>query len=232
MNETSECQDNSIRVILVDDHQAILEGLTTWINRQPDMQMIGSASEAQLAMKLIENGHPQVVIVDLSLRDSDGIDLIKRILLRSPEINVLVCSMYPEIPYAQRALNSGAKGYISKDCSSEEIIEAIRTIAQGKYHTSKDVSEWLLKAQFGRKTVRTGQNRDLYEELSDREIQVFEHIGKGLTTIEIASRLHLSSHTVETYRLRMKAKLGIKHNAELGSKATEWVLDKQRTDDI
>ena len=105
MIETRDSQD-PIRVILVDDHQAILEGMTTWINRQPDMQMIGSVSDANLAMKLIEKEAPQVAIVDLSLRDSDGIDLIKRILLRSPEINVLVCSMYPEIPYAQRALNS------------------------------------------------------------------------------------------------------------------------------
>jgi DNA-binding NarL/FixJ family response regulator len=229
--ETRDSQD-PIRVILVDDHQAILEGMTTWINRQPDMQMIGSVSDANLAMKLIEKEAPQVAIVDLSLRDSDGIDLIKRILLRSPEINVLVCSMYPEIPYAQRALNSGAKGYISKDCSSEEIIEAIRTIADGKYHTSKAVSEWLLKAQFGRKKMGASPNRGTYEDLSDRELQVFEHIGKGLTTIEIASRLHLSSHTVETYRQRMKAKLGIKHNSELGFKATQWVLEKQKIDEI
>lgn len=227
MIETIVCQE-TIRVILVDDHPAILEGLTTWINRQPDMQMVGSSSEANLAINLIENGAPQVVIVDLSLRDSDGMDLIKRILARSPDMNVLVCSMYPEIPYAQRALNSGAKGYVSKDCTSEEIIEAIRTIAKGKYHTSKAVSDWLLKAQFGRKKMAEPQNKGCYEELSDRELQVFEHIGKGLTTIEIASRLHLSSHTVETYRQRMKAKLGIKHNSELGSKATQWVLEKQK----
>ena len=226
MIETSQCQD-SIRVVLVDDHPAILEGLTTWINRQSDMQIVGASSEANLAMSLIDSEVPQVVIVDLSLRDSDGIDLIKRILARNPEMNILVCSMYPEIPYARRALNSGAKGYVSKDCTSEEIVEAVRSIAKGNYHTSKVVSESLLKSQFGRKRMSQIKNKGCYEELSDREIQVFEHIGKGLTTMEIASRLHLSSHTVETYRQRIKAELGIKHNSELGSKATQWVLDKK-----
>lgn len=227
MIETGVCQE-MIRVILVDDHPAILEGLTSWINRQPDMQMIGLSSEANQAMNLIAKEAPHVVVVDLSLRDSDGMDLIKRILAQSIEMNVLVCSMYPEIPYAQRALSTGAKGYISKECTSEEIIEAIRKVSQGDYHTSKAVSDALFKSQFGRKKNRDPKNHGCYEELSDREIQVFEHIGKGLTTVEIASRLHLSSHTVETYRLRMKAKLGIKHNSELGSKATQWVLEKQK----
>ena len=228
MIEPSISQD-LIRVILVDDHPAILEGLTTWISRQPDMTMVGSSSDANQAMNLIEDEAPQVAIVDLSLRDSDGMDLIRRILARSPEINVLVCSMYPEIPYAQRAFNSGAKGYISKDCTSEEITEAIRTISKGNYHTSKAVSDWLIKAQFGRKKIADPQKNGCYDELSDRELQVFEHIGKGLTTVEIASRLHLSGHTVETYRQRMKAKLGIKHNSELSSKATQWVFEKQKT---
>lgn len=215
--------NETIKVMIVDDHPAMREGLGMWIDRQPDMQVCCDAGDAITAMNLIGNRRPDVVVLDLSLKDSDGIDLLKQIVARDPDIRVLVCSMHAEVPYAERTLNNGAKGFIGKQCETTQIIEAIRTVAKGEFYTSKYVADRLMSKVFGRsKTTRTETS---IENLSDRELQVFQHIGEGLTTAEISERLHLSTHTIETYRQRMKAKLGIKTNSQLACKATKWLME-------
>lgn len=215
-----------IRILVVDDHPAMREGLGIWISRQPDMEMVGEAADANTAMKLIEATRPDVVVVDLSLKESDGVDLIRRIVALDLSIHILVCSMHPEIPYAMRTLKLGARGYIGKQCGGEEITDAIRKVAQGDYFTSKAVSEQLLKEVLKPRKADNGSGLQV-SILSDRELQVFEHIGRGLTMREITDRLHLSSNTIETYRQRIKMKLNIHSNADLSSKAVQWVLENQ-----
>lgn len=209
--------------MVVDDHPAMREGLGMWINRQADMEFCGDAADVLTALKRIRESPPDVLVLDLALKDSDGIDLLKQLHTTNSSVAVLVCSMHPEIPYAERTMNNGARGFIGKHCEIDEIIEAIRTVARGEYYTSKAVSDRLMSKVFGGSSKR--RMASSMETLSDRELQVFQHIGEGLTIAEISNRLHLSTHTVETYRQRMKAKLGVKTNTELACKATKWMME-------
>lgn len=218
--------NGSIKVMIVDDHPAVIEGLSMWISRQADMEFCCSAMDAINALAKIRSNRPDVVVLDLSLKESDGIDLLKQIVAKDDRIQVLVCSMHPEIPFAERTLNNGARGFISKQSESSQIIEAIRTVAQGEFYTSKLVSDRLMSKVFGKS--KPPKSVISLENLSDRELQVFQHLGEGMTTAEISVRMHLSSHTIETYRQRMKAKMGIKSNSELACKATKWLLEMQR----
>lgn len=218
---------DSIRVLVVDDHPAMREGLGLWIDRQKDMQLVGEAGDVTTAMNLIFKTEPTVVVVDLSLQESDGMDLIRRILAHDNTANVLVCSMHPEIPYAKRSMKLGAKGFIGKSSTSDEIISAIRTVAQGRRYTSQSLQDRLINDMFGPGKPKNSHWNDV-EDLSERELQVFEHLGRGLTIIEIAQRLNLSSHTVETYRQRIRNKLNFRTISELASKAAQWVVEQDK----
>lgn len=215
---------DSIRVLVVDDHPAMREGLGLWIDRQKDMHLVGEAGDVTTAMNLIFKTEPTVVVVDLSLQESDGMDLIRRILAHDNTANVLVCSMHPEIPYAKRSMKLGAKGFIGKSSTSDEIISAIRTVAQGRRYTSQSLQDRLINDMFVPGKPKNSHWNDV-EDLSERELQVFEHLGRGLTIIEIAQRLNLSSHTVETYRQRIRNKLNFRTISELASKAAQWVVE-------
>ena len=214
----------TIHVMVVDDHPAMREGLAACVNRQPDMKICCDAGDARTAMRLLKKHQPAVVILDLSLKESDGLDLLKRMLFQQPGLNVLVCSMHPEIPYGVRTIQNGAKGYVTKQSETAEIVDAIRTVARGESYIGDKIQNAISQSPSNSKGSKGSFGIEL---LSDREWQVFQHIGQGLSLDDIAKRIRLSKHTVETYRQRMKKKLQIKSNNELICLASKWTLDLQ-----
>lgn len=210
------------RVLIVDDHPAVREGLAIRVTRQPDLEVCSEAGDLPTALQAIEAHHPQVVVIDVALADDNGIDLIRRIRCRNTSIRILVWSMYPESLYAERALRAGANGYITKGQATSRIIEAIRTVRDGKLFLSEEAASSLLqKSMDGSKTGHSPG-----EVLSDRELEVFDLIGEGLKTAEIADRLHVSIHTVETHRQRIRTKLSLRSGADLARAAAQWALEK------
>jgi DNA-binding NarL/FixJ family response regulator len=220
----SEISTETIHVMVVDDHPAMREGLAACVNRQPDMKICCDAGDARTAMRLLKKHLPEVVILDLSLKETDGLDLLKRMLFQLPQLNILVCSMHPELPYGVRTIQNGAKGYVTKQSETAEIVDAIRAVARGESYISYKIQAALMQSPA---TVKGNKGGTGIELLSDRELQVFQHIGQGLSLEDIAKRIRLSKHTVETYRQRMKKKLQIKSNNELICMASKLTLDLQ-----
>lgn len=215
------------RVLIVDDHPAVREALSLRINRQPDLEVCGEAADMAEALKLLAECPPDVAVVDISLKSGSGLDLIKRMKDRFPEVRSLVWSMHNESLYAPRALQAGALGYISKDQATVKIVDAIRRVLEGKVWLSEAMSESLLQRAVG--TKQTTVPLSPINVLSDRELEVFGLIGEGFKTAEIAARMHLSVKTVETYRDRIRVKLAVANGTELARVATEWVLLEDRT---
>jgi DNA-binding NarL/FixJ family response regulator len=197
------------------------EGLAMHIATQGDMEICGEAEDAVAALKAFESSRPDLVIVDIALKDSDGVDLIRRIRERDEAARVLVWSMYPEDIYAERALRAGARGYLNKTRATRELIEAIRSVMAGKVYVSGVFAEQMLQELVA--GSRSGKSP--IDNLSDRELQAFESMGHGMTTDAIAAKMHISPKTVETYRVRIKRKLGIKNATELVQRATQWVME-------
>jgi DNA-binding NarL/FixJ family response regulator len=213
----------SARVLIVDDHPAVREGLAAQILAQPDLEVCGEADDVAGALTALQSTKPDVAVIDISLKTGSGIDLIKRIKARDGAVRLLAWSMYPEDLYAERALRAGAMGYVHKGRATREIIEAIRSVLAGKVFLSEELSAKLLGRLVGgqAETVRASPDGAL----TDRELEVFGLMGRGLTTHQIAENMHLSSKTVETYRARIKDKLGLNTMAELIQRATQWVLE-------
>jgi DNA-binding NarL/FixJ family response regulator len=212
----------AVKILLVDDHPAVREALTARINQNADLQVCGEAQSALEAMQLFADKKPDIVITDISLQKSDGIDLIKRILAHNDEAKILVWSMHSETLYAERALRSGAKGYITKEQATTQIISAIRQVLAGKLYLSPAMTELLLR-RVGNNGIGTKDSpMDL---LSDRELEVFRLIGEGVRNDEIAQRLHISIKTVETHRERLKRKLNLKDGTALIRQSALWVLE-------
>lgn len=211
------------RVLIVDDHPAVREALVLRINRQPDLEVCGEASDMGEALQLVSQTKPDVVVVDISLKTSDGIDLIKRIKDRNTHVRMLVWSMHSESLYAERALRAGALGYLSKDQATDKIVEAIRWVLEGKVYLSDAMTERLLHRAVG--GPLTDLPRSPLDALADRELEVFRLIGQGVKTAEIAELLHLSVKTVETYRERIRQKLDLSDGTRLAHYATQWVLE-------
>lgn len=210
------------RILIVDDHPVVREGLGIWIARQGDLTVCGEAAGAAEALRLIDAINPDVAVIDISLADSDGLDLIHRIRARNPQVRILVWSMFPETLYAERALRAGALGYITKQQATGQIIEAIRTVLAGRMYLSGPIAERLVRRGLG---DRNAAGQSPYGSLTDRELEVFRLIGNGRTTAEIAGLLHRSVHTIETYRQRIKTKLDLRTSAELARAAAQWVLE-------
>jgi DNA-binding NarL/FixJ family response regulator len=209
------------QVMIVDDHPAVREGLAVRINAQPDMKVCGQASDGGEAMKLIQAERPDVVVVDIQLKTGNGLELIERIKAHDESIRTLVWSMYPDALYAERALRAGALGYINKEQTTGRIVEAIRRIRDGKIYLVEETAERLLgQAVGGRKLKAPG-----VESLSDRELEVFRLIGQGMSSSQIAQRLHRSPYTVEAHRQKIKSKLNLKTAAELNRAAVQWMLE-------
>ena len=213
------------RVLIVDDHPAVREALSIRISQAPDLEVCGQAEDTGDALRLVEKSKPDVAIVDISLKTGDGIDLIKRIKSRDQHVRMLVWSMYGENLYAERALRAGANGYITKEHATDRIVEAIREVLAGKVYLSPAMTDKLLHRSVG--SGRKRQNQPTIEALSDRELEVFRLIGRGVKTAEIAAQLHLSVRTVWTYRDRIREKLSLSDGAELVRNATHWVLQNE-----
>lgn len=212
------------KVLIVDDHPAVREALAIRIARQMDMTVCGEAADAITALRLVDEVQPDIVVIDISLKEANGIDLIKRIRDRNDSIRMLVWSMHSESLYAERALRAGAMGYVNKDQATDRIIEAIRRILEGKIYLSDEASEKLLHRALGGKPA-DGHSSPL-DILADRELEVFRLIGQGHKTAEIANQLHLSVKTIETYRDRIRQKLKVENGTKLSYVATQWVLEQ------
>jgi DNA-binding NarL/FixJ family response regulator len=211
------------KVLIVDDHPAIREALGLRIAAQPDLEVCGEAADVREALRLAEATAPDVAVIDISLRTGNGLDLIKRLLARDEQVRAIVWSMYSEDLYAERALRAGAMGYLNKGQATAEILEAIRVVLGGKLYLSPAMSDKLLKRSVGRAAEECG--RSPLESLSDRELDVFRLVGQGRKTQEVAEQLHLSVKTVETYRDRIRQKLGLGDGAELARCALQWLLE-------
>jgi DNA-binding NarL/FixJ family response regulator len=210
------------KVLIVDDHPAVRDGLAGHISSQPDMEVCGQAGDTAEAMELLEAARPDVVIVDIQLETGNGLNLVERIKACDKSIGVLVWSMYPDNIYAQRALHAGALGYINKRHATSRIVEAIRRVRDGRIYLCDETAEQLLGTAVGRGKQL---NAPGVESLSDRELEVFRLIGQGLTTSQIAGRLHRSVNTVESHRQKIKDKLGLKTAGDLNRAAVQWMLE-------
>lgn len=216
-------QDNTCRIIIIDDYPAVRQGVMAIVAHAPDLQVCGEAADVADALQQVAALSPDVALIDISLKSGNGIDLAKRIKAEYPAVRMLVWSMFPDSLYAARALRAGALGYLNKADSTEQLLEAIRTVCQGKLYLTEATSRLLLRDVFADKGREEGAL--LVERLSDRELDVFRMIGEGLSTQQIAERLWLSVSTVETYRQRIKAKLNLQHGTELVHSAVQWLLE-------
>ena len=208
------------RVLLVDDHPMTREGLAAIINRQPDLEVCGEASNAAEAMSELSKSQPDLMVTDMTMPGRSGIEFLKDVHALMPGLPMLVLSMHDEMLYAERALRSGARGYLMKDAGSAKVMEVIRLVLNGQPYVSPQMSARLLDAATGR---RPRGSSSPIEKLSDREFEVFHLLGSGKRTKEIASTMHLSPRTVEVYRERIKNKLQIKDATSLLHHAVRWV---------
>jgi DNA-binding NarL/FixJ family response regulator len=209
------------RILLVDDHEMLRQGLRLFIEHQRDLTVCGEAGDEATAVRQFRETRPDLLIVDLSLAKGEGIELIKRIKLIDPEARMLVYSMHDERVYGERVLRAGAMGYVSKQQPVQNMLQAIRHVLSGKMHFGDDMMQRLLERAASSEPMAPVSP---VENLSDRELEVFEMIGRGLTTRAIADRLHLSPRTIDTYRERLKIKLALANSAELHYRAVQWVL--------
>lgn len=207
------------RIFLVDDHPLVREWLTNLIHQQPDLAVCGEAESAQQALPAINALQPDVAIVDLSLKDSSGLELIKDLRRTCPRVSVLVLSMHEETHYAERALRAGALGYVMKRESTAKVIAAIRQVLRGELYVNERVAAALAAQIVGRKPPAAATP---VEHLSDRELEVFELLGQGRGTRQIAETLRVSIKTVQAFNARIKEKLNLRSAAELVREAVRW----------
>ena len=215
---------NRVRdVLIVDDHPIVRQGLGQLIDREDDLQVCGEAADVREARLALQELDPDVVILDLSLRDSDGLELIKDIRSRQQRLPVLVLSMHDEAIYAERLLGAGANGYIMKQAAADQLLTAVRRVLAGGIYVSESVGASMIeKFATGGKAV----GGDPIARLSNRELQVLNLIGRGKTTREVAENLNLSIKTVESHRQRIKKKLNLQTSAQLVQYAVNWYSQK------
>jgi DNA-binding NarL/FixJ family response regulator len=216
----SKSENKLKKVIIVDDHPIIRQGLTALIDHEKDIYVCAQATDAHEAMALIKSEQPDIAIVDISLGDSNGLELIKDLKTHDPDFFILAFSMYEETLYAERALRAGARGYIMKRQCTDYIVDAIRKVLSGQVYLSDAMSNKMVRRFIGSKP-EVGESP--VECLSDRELEVFLMIGKGVRTRQIAEKLHLSVKTIETYRSHIKEKLNLLNATELLQYAIQWV---------
>lgn len=208
----------TVRIILVDDHPMVRERLAQVIEAEPDLRVCGEAEDRRDALQLIETAKPDLAIIDLTLKNSHGLELIKDIAVMYPKLKMLVVSLHDEDLYAERVVRAGASGYITKQEATRSILVAIRRVLGGDIYLGEKVTMRIVAKVAGR---QSGASLFL-DRLTDRELEVFEKIGSGLRTGQIAIDLGVSTHTVETYRARIKDKLQIKDGNELLRQAIHW----------
>lgn len=207
-----------VRIFIVEDHPIFRMGMTELINREADMAVCGDADNVAAAREMILEQCPDLVVVDLSLKQSNGMDLVKEMAGRG--IAFLVLTMHDESLHAERCIKAGAKGYIMKEEASNSVVSAIREIMAGNLYVSRSVMSHILN-QMGNKPGRAGASP--IQKLTDREMEIFRLIGRGYASGEIACRLNISVKTIGTYRERIKEKLNIRQNGKLVRRAVIWV---------
>jgi len=209
------------KILIVDDHPVVRYGLLQMLSNEPDLEVCGEAASAQEALALVDQRKPDVAIVDISLKGTNGIELVKQIHAMRPEARILVSSMHDEKLFAERALRAGANGYINKQVAITEMVGAIRRVLSGKVYLSAPMTERMVERAA---RVDSDASRSVIQRLSDRELEVFSLLGDGLSTREVAQRLNLSVKTIETHRAQIKRKLGLRNSTELIQRAVEWTL--------
>lgn len=207
------------KVYLLDDHPIVIEGLKKVIDQQEDMQVVGSAEDAQTALQQITKLKPDVVVLDITLKDRSGVDLIKKIRTSQPSTNVLVYSMHDENVYAERCLRAGAMGYLMKGESSSRVLHGLRQILGGSFCFSAA----LLGSIVSGGGPHTGARGEPGRMLSDRQLEVFEMVGRGFDSHEIGEKLGLSAKTVDAHKANIRQKLGLASARELLMEAVRWV---------
>lgn len=210
------------RVMIVDDHPITRQGLGQLIDTVPDLDLCGEAESPTLALEVAAEQHPDVIVADLSFRGMDGFEMIKELRAKFPDVRILVLSIHDESYYAQRALKAGAMGYLMKHEPIERVIEGIRSVHQGHVFLSDRMSQVLLSRVGGGTAGPFGA-----EALTDREVEVLQLIGKGLSTRQVADQLGLSVKTIETHRENIKQKLKLENAAQLIQYAVRFAADAQ-----
>lgn len=218
-NNNGSGTGEKVKVLIVDDHPLIRNGLRQLINMQDDLECCGDASTQAATHELVVAQKPALVTVDIRLRDGDGLQLIRTLRAQHPAILTLVISQCDEAIYAERALKAGARGYVMKERSTEDMLAAIRTVLRGGYYVSPQVAVIALNKMSG----LPAQSKHPIHKLTDRELQILQLLGAGLGNRKVAERLFLSVKTIEAHRENIKHKLGIACATELVSFAIEWV---------
>lgn len=205
------------KVLVVDDHPIVRIGLVTLLEAEPDLQVVGQAEDVRGALQAVAEDPPEIIIADVSLKDSDGLELVGEMRRRHPDIPVLILSMYDELLYAERFLKMGARGYVMKSKVDEHLLAAVRDVLKGNIHVSEAVQARLLQS-----ASRSPGPDEPVDRLSNREFQVFQFIGEGKSTRQIAEQLHISIKTVESHRQHIREKLNLENGTELVRYAIHW----------
>ena len=207
------------RLLVVDDHSIVRHGLTALLSKEKDLAICGEAGSCEEARAAIKALEPDLLIVDITLKDGSGLDVIREARAADPKVKALVLSMHDESVYAEKALRAGARGYVMKENADEDIVEAIRTVLRGELYISTEVSAQMLREYIGEEAAgKTG-----IESLTERELQIFECIGQGLSSRKIADQFSLSTRTVEVHRAHIKRKLQCEDAAQVVREAVRWV---------
>jgi DNA-binding NarL/FixJ family response regulator len=213
------------RILIVDDHPMTRAGLVHLINHQPEMVVDGEAEDAAQALDLLTSKRPDLMLIDITLPGKSGLELVKDVKAMHPDLPMLVLSMHDESLYADRVLRAGARGYITKHEGGDKLMGAIRHVLSGRIYVSESMSAHILEIFSG---GQTGIDRSSIQKLSDREFEVFEALGEGLSSHEIAKKLHLSAKTVDAHRANIKTKLKINTTAELISFSARWAATQSK----
>jgi DNA-binding NarL/FixJ family response regulator len=208
------------KILIVDDHPMMREGLTQLISHEPDLEICGEAGDAHEALQKINSLKPDLVLTDITLPGKNGIELIKDLQAMSTGALILVISMHDETLYVERVLRAGGRGYVMKQEGGKKIMQAIRQVLSGQIHVSEKMSSKILEIFSGR---RTGVASSPIEKLTDREFEVFQLIGEGFDTKQMADKLHVSAKTIEVHRANVKAKLELRNMPELIRYAVRWI---------
>ncbi len=215
---------NETKILIIDDHPMMREGLAQVIAREPDLTVCGEAEDARAAMEAVAKLKPDLALVDITLPGKNGLELIKDLQAVRPDLPILVISMHDESLYAERVLRSGGRGYIMKQEGGKKIMRAIRTVLGGQIYVSEAISSKILDLFSGR---RPQNGHSPLERLTDRELEVYRLTGQGIGTREIGERLHISGKTVEVHKANIKEKLGLRSSPELISHAARWCASQE-----
>lgn len=218
-------KEKKVRILIVDDHAMTRAGLVHLINHQPEMVVDGEVEDAAQALHLLASKRPDLMLIDITLPGKSGLELIKDVKALRPDLPMLVLSMHDESLYADRVLRAGARGYITKHEGGDKLMGAIRHVLSGRIYVSESMSAHILEIFSG---GQTGVDRSSIQKLSDREFEVFGALGEGLSSHEIAKKLHLSAKTVDAHRANIKTKLKINTTAELISFSARWTATQSK----